>query len=84
MIPASTIQRIRDATDIVSLVSQYVALRKSGARWMGCCPFHEEKTASFVVFPGGERPHYTCFGCSARAMSSSLSCGRRESHSPRR
>ena len=38
-------------TDLVSLVSKYVSLEKKGKNYMGCCPFHNEKTPSFVVSP---------------------------------
>lgn len=48
-------------TDIVSLVSRYVSLEKKGKNYMGLCPFHNEKTPSFVVSP--EKGLATCFGC---------------------
>ena len=48
-------------TDIVSLVSRYVSLEKKGKNYMGLCPFHNEKTPSFVVSP--EKGIATCFGC---------------------
>ena len=43
------VQKIKEATDIVSVVSQYVTLKKVGMRWAGLCPFHTEKTGSFSV-----------------------------------
>jgi len=58
------VERVRSATDIVQLVSQKVALRRVGARWVGLCPFHTEKTGSFNV--NAELGRYYCFGCTAR------------------
>ncbi len=61
MIPNEVVDKIRDSTDIVSLVSQYVTLKKAGANYKGLCPFHQEKTPSFTVHPGKQIFH--CFGC---------------------
>ena len=55
--------RIRDATDIVDLVSEHVQLTRRGRNFLGLCPFHEEKTPSFNVNP--DRQFYHCFGCGA-------------------
>lgn len=55
------IDLVRSSTDIVSLVSQYVPLKPSGASFKGLCPFHTEKTPSFHVNP--ERQIFHCFGC---------------------
>jgi len=60
-IPEDTIQQVRDATDIVELVSQFVTLKKKGKSYLGLCPFHTEKTPSFNVDP--ERRFFHCFGC---------------------
>jgi len=62
-IPDETIQDIRDAADIVDIVSQHVTLRKRGKAYMGLCPFHTEKTPSFSVDP--DKGFYHCFGCGA-------------------
>ena len=59
--PDEIISEIVSANDIVSLVSSYVHLKKSGSGYMGCCPFHREKTPSFHV--SGDKQLYHCFGC---------------------
>ena len=63
-IVAEDVERVRAATDLVVLVSEHVALRRVGRRWVGLCPFHAEKTGSFSV--NGELGLYYCFGCQAR------------------
>jgi DNA primase len=55
------VERVRAASDVVAVVSQYVSLRKVGRSWKGLCPFHQEKTPSFTVSP--ERQTFHCFGC---------------------
>ncbi len=60
--PAS-VARVREAADIVEVVGDHVRLTRRGRRWVGLCPFHEEKTPSFSVDP--ERGLYYCFGCHA-------------------
>ena len=51
MIDRQTIQRILDASDIVEVVKEFVTLRKAGVNYKGLCPFHNERTPSFVVSP---------------------------------
>ena len=60
-IPESFLEELNSRTDIVDLVSSYVALSKKGNKYWGLCPFHSEKTASFSVSP--DRQMYYCFGC---------------------
>jgi len=55
------IRRVRDATDLVGLVSERVVLKQKGRLYWGCCPFHAEKTPSFKVDPTTQLWH--CFGC---------------------
>lgn len=60
-IPEHTIAEVREKTDVVSTIGRYVQLRQSGANLKGLCPFHTEKTPSFVVNPA--RQSFYCFGC---------------------
>jgi DNA primase len=61
MIPQKIIEDIRERTDIVQLVGQFLDLRKAGRNYKALCPFHAEKTPSFMVHP--EKQIYHCFGC---------------------
>ncbi len=54
-------ERVRDSADIVEVISNYVALKRRGRNFWGCCPFHGEKTPSFAVNP--EKKMFYCFGC---------------------
>lgn len=58
-----TIEAVRQAANIVDVVAAHVVLRKRGREYVGCCPFHEEKTPSFTVSP--TKGVYYCFGCGA-------------------
>ncbi len=53
MIAPDTIEQVRQATDIVALIGQYVRLKRQGRRLVAVCPFHTEKTHSFSVTPTG-------------------------------
>ena len=61
MIDHATIDRIFAAADIVDIVGDYVTLKRKGANYQACCPFHNEKTPSFVVSPA--KGMFKCFGC---------------------
>lgn len=61
MIPQETVQTILDTAQIVDVVSDFVALKRRGANYVACCPFHNEKTPSFYVSPS--KGIYKCFGC---------------------
>lgn len=61
MIDRATIDKIMDAANIVDVVSEFVSLRKAGVNYKGLCPFHNEKTPSFVVSPSKGYCH--CFSC---------------------
>ena len=55
------IDDLKDRADLVRIIEPYAPLKKKGANWMGCCPFHQEKTPSFSVSP--TKGFYKCFGC---------------------
>ena len=55
------IDELKNRADLVRIIEPYAPLKKKGANWMGCCPFHQEKTPSFSVNPS--KGFYKCFGC---------------------
>lgn len=61
MIPQETVNRILDAAQITDVVGDFVSLKRRGANYVACCPFHDEKTPSFHVSPA--KGIYKCFGC---------------------
>ena len=61
MITKNSIENLKTNLDIVDIISQFIELKKTGANFKACCPFHGEKTASFVVSPTKQIFH--CFGC---------------------
>jgi DNA primase len=63
VIPSGFLQELLARTDVVSVVGRHVELKKAGINYKGLCPFHGEKTPSFIVSPS--RQTYHCFGCGA-------------------
>jgi len=61
LISSESLERVKQAVDIVEVISAHTDLRRQGARWVGLCPFHEERTPSFSVDAGEKLYH--CFGC---------------------
>ena len=70
MIPQSFIQDLLNRVDIVDVIEGHVPLKKAGANYIACCPFHGEKTPSFTVSP--TKQFYHCFGCSAHGTAVSF------------
>lgn len=63
LVPEHELDRIKHSVDIVDVIGGYIPLKKGGKNYMGCCPFHGEKTPSFSVEPS--KQFYHCFGCGA-------------------
>ena len=61
LISEESLERVKQAADIVEVISAHTDLRRQGARWVGLCPFHEERTPSFSV--DAQEKLYHCFGC---------------------
>lgn len=61
LIPENILDDILSRIDIVELISSYIPLKRTGRNFKACCPFHHEKTPSFIVSP--DRQIYNCFGC---------------------
>lgn len=61
MIPQDTVNKILDSAQIVEVISDFVSLKRRGANFIACCPFHNEKSPSFYVSPS--KGIYKCFGC---------------------
>jgi DNA primase len=61
LISDDSLERVKQAVDIVEVISAHTDLRRQGARWVGLCPFHEERTPSFSV--DAQEKLYHCFGC---------------------
>ena len=61
VIPQATIEQVRNASDIVDVISSFLTLKRAGTNFIGLCPFHNEKTPSFNVSPS--RQIFHCFGC---------------------
>ena len=61
LIDRATVDRIYAAADIVEIIGDYVTLKRKGVNYQACCPFHNEKTPSFVVSPS--KGVFKCFGC---------------------
>ena len=70
MIPESYIQELLHRVDVVDLIDGYVPLKKAGANFAACCPFHSEKSPSFTVSP--TKQFYHCFGCGAHGSAISF------------
>ena len=61
LIPDDKVAEIRDRTDIVQIIGEYVTLKRTGVNHKGLCPFHNEKTPSFNV--NAQKQFFHCFGC---------------------
>ncbi|MCS5696161.1 DNA primase [Desulfofundulus thermocisternus] len=61
LIPDEVVESVRQATDIVQVIGEYVRLEKKGKNFVGICPFHQERDPSFTVSP--EKQIFYCFGC---------------------
>ena len=65
-IKEDVIERVRQTADILDVIGKYVSLKQKGNNYFGLCPFHDEKTGSFIVAP--QKQIYHCFGCGSVVM----------------
>ena len=65
MIPREVVEEVIARSDIEQVIGSYVTLKRAGSNLVGICPFHNEKSPSFTVFPHDQSPHFYCFGCGA-------------------
>ena len=63
LIPQQFVENLLDRIDLAELIGSRITLKKAGANYKACCPFHDEKTPSFNVRP--DKGFYHCFGCGA-------------------
>ncbi|MEJ2744528.1 MAG: CHC2 zinc finger domain-containing protein, partial [bacterium] len=63
MIPQHIVEQVQSSSDIVDVISSHIPLKRAGRSFKACCPFHSEKTPSFLVSPEKQIGH--CFGCGA-------------------
>ncbi|MBM3193817.1 MAG: DNA primase [Chlamydiae bacterium] len=73
MFSKESLQNLKEKIDLVEVISSYLPLKKAGKSFKICCPFHNEKTPSFVINPGDT--HYHCFGCGAHGDAISFLVG---------
>lgn len=64
-IPREVVEEVIARSDIEQVIGSYVTLKRAGSNLVGICPFHNEKSPSFTVFPHDQSPHFYCFGCGA-------------------
>ena len=58
------VRQVKDATDLVQLIAEYVPVQRAGGAFKACCPFHGERTPSFQIYTDAPQ-HYHCYGCGA-------------------
>lgn len=68
-----SLEALRERIDLVEVISSHIPLQRAGATYKACCPFHEERTPSFIVQPGDK--HYHCYGCGAHGDAISFLMG---------
>ena len=73
MFSKESLHNLKEKVDLVEVISSYLPLKKAGKSFKICCPFHNEKTPSFVLERGDD--HYHCFGCGAHGDAISFLVG---------